>query len=85
MSSRNGSNGAARDAAVTAKVAAAERFARALVVAFGALDDLGLPLTDVQRIAMIQAALLEFDGFEAQLDALDDVGRVLRGVHWPDA
>jgi hypothetical protein len=68
-----------------AKVAAAERFARALVVAFGALDDLGLPLTDVQKIAMVQAALLEFDGFEAQLDALDDVGRVLRGVHWPDA
>jgi hypothetical protein len=85
MSSRNGSNGVGRDAAVMAKVAAAERFARALVVAFGALDDLGLPLTDVQKIAMVQAALLEFDGFEAQLDALDDVGRVLRGVHWPDA
>ena len=52
------------------------------IVAFGALEELRAPLTDVQKIAFIEAALLEFDGFEAQLDSLEAVGEVLRALRW---
>lgn len=81
MASRNGNNGAGSES-LTAQVAAAERFARAIIVAFGALEELRAPLTDVQKIAFIEAALLEFDGFEAQLGSLEAVGEVLRALRW---
>ena len=46
------------------------------------LEELRAPLTDVQKIAFIEAALLEFDGFEAQLGSLAAVGEVLRALRW---
>ena len=69
-------------ATLTAQVAAAERFARAIVVAFGVCDEVRAPLSDVQKIAVIQAALLEFDGFEAKLASLATIGDLLRELHW---
>jgi hypothetical protein len=77
MSSRNGSNQGGHDLLV-AEVAAAERFAKAIVVAFSVCEEARIPLSDVQKIAIIEAALLEFDGLEGQLGSLADVGELLR-------
>jgi len=63
-----------------AKVAAAERFAGAIVAAFEMCEEGGVPLTQIQKIAVIEAAFLEFDGFEANLRSLATVGGVLRGL-----
>jgi hypothetical protein len=40
--------------------------------------ELRTPLSSVQKIAVLQAALLEFDGFEAQLRSLDEMDTLLR-------
>jgi hypothetical protein len=77
MASRNGSTRSAHDPS-TAQVAAAERFAKAIVVAFSVCEELRVPLTDVQKIAIIEAALLEFDGFEGELNSLAAIGELLR-------
>jgi hypothetical protein len=63
------SNGRARSEAVTlaAQVAAAECFARAIVLAFDVAEDSGMPFSAVQKIAILEAALVEFDGFESRL------------------
>ena len=66
------------DAAAFAHVASAERVARAVVLAFDACDDAGAPPSDVQRIAVLEAVLLEFDGFAAHLRTLASVGQALR-------
>lgn len=79
MSSHNGSH-PDEHASVPAKVAAAERFARAIVVAFAVCEEARIPLSDVQKIAIIEAALLEFDGLEGQLDSLASIGELLRSL-----
>lgn len=63
---------------MVAEVAAAERFAKAIVVAFSVCEEARIPLSDVQKIAIIEAALLEFDGLEGQLGSLAEVGALLR-------
>ena len=68
------------ESARLAQVAAAERLARAVVLAFDSCDDLGSPLSEVQRIAVIQAMLLEFDGFDAQVTSLESVGQILHAL-----
>jgi hypothetical protein len=75
MSTRNGDR-AIENAAIT-HVAAAERIARGIVVGFGSCDEVGVPLSDVQKIAVVQAMLLEFDGFAAHLGSLERLGRLL--------
>ena len=72
MTSRNGKHGEA-DALLTTQ-AAARRFAGAIVAAFGVCDEVCTPLTDLQKITVIQAALLEFDGLEAELASLSRIG-----------
>jgi hypothetical protein len=79
MSSRNGSS-RSEHAHVTAQVAAAERFAKAIVVAFAVCDEARTPLSEVQKIAIIEAALLEFDGFQGQIDSLAGIGDLLRSL-----
>jgi hypothetical protein len=79
MSSQNGTNRKNSDS-LLAQVAAAERFARAIVVAFGLCEESTVPLSDAQKIAVIEAALLEFDGFEAQIRSLASVGELLRAL-----
>ena len=78
MITANG-NRAAETAAV-AHVAAAERLARGIVVAFDSCQEVGVPLSDLQKIAVIEAMLLEFDGFSAHLSSLERVGRMLRDL-----
>jgi hypothetical protein len=63
-----------------ASVAAAERLAAAAVAAFDACDEAGVPLSPTQRIAIIEAALLEFDGFAAHLSSLAGVRRLLGDI-----
>jgi hypothetical protein len=78
MTALNG-NRRVEDAAI-AHVAAAERLARAVVVAFASCEEVGAGLSDVQKTSVIEAMLLEFDGFEAHLRSLDRVGQMLRDL-----
>ena len=65
-------------AAATAKAAASERFAGAIIAAFEVCDQVGWPLKQPQKVALVEAALLEFDGLEAQLNSLVSIGELLR-------
>lgn len=61
----------------TAHGSAARCIARALVVAFDACDEAGIPLTQLQRATIVEAALVEFDGFGLQVSSLATVSRLL--------
>jgi hypothetical protein len=61
------------------KAAAAERFAGTIISAFDVCEQVGAPLTQAQKVALLEAALLEFDGLEAQLNSLVAIGELLRG------
>ncbi len=62
------------------QVAAAQRFAEALVVGFEVAEQAGAPFSEIQKVALIEAALLQFDGFEAQLATLTIVDEILRDL-----
>jgi hypothetical protein len=66
--------------AATAQVAAAQRAARALTVGFGLCEEAGFPLSERQRISMLTAALLAFDGFQAETAGLLHVEQLLAGL-----
>ena len=66
--------------ASTAQVAGAERVARALTVGFALCDEAGFPLSERQRISMFTAALLAFDGFQAETEGLMNVEQFLAGL-----
>jgi hypothetical protein len=65
MASTNGKSQTGPD--LTAQVIAAERLARAIVSAFDACEDSDAELTQRQKIPFVEASLLEFDGFGADL------------------
>lgn len=65
----------------TAQVAAAQRLAGAIVGAFDACELARMPLTQRQKVAVVQAALLEFDGFAAHLSALGATGEALHRLN----
>ena len=71
-------------AAATAKAAAAERFAGAIIAAFEVSEQVGWPLKQPQKVAFVEAALLEFDGLEAQLNSLVSIGELLRNGRTSD-
>jgi hypothetical protein len=73
MSGLNG-DGHADQVVLTATVASADRLARALVFAFDSCDEAGVPLSQMQKVALIEAAILEFDGLEADLTSLTSLG-----------
>lgn len=56
--------------AATAHGSAARCLARALVLAFDACDEVDIPLSQLQRVSILEAVLLEFDGFGQQLSSL---------------
>ncbi len=62
----------------TAHASAARCIARGLIVAFDACDEAEMPLTQLQRATVVEAALLEFDGFGAHVSSLATVSRLLR-------
>ena len=63
-----------------ARIVTAERIARAIVLAFEACDEGGVPLSQLQRISVIEAALLEFEGLDHDLRAQANVGQLLRAL-----
>ena len=66
------------DAAAIAQTAAAQCVASGLVAGFAACEQASIGLEEVQQIALIQAMLLQFDGFADHLGALEGVGELLR-------
>jgi hypothetical protein len=62
----------------TAKAAAAERIAAAIVAGFEVCAQAGVPLSQLQKIALVEAALLEFDGFEAHVGSVAAIDELLR-------
>jgi len=65
------------DHVAIAQGAAAERLAATIVVAFDACDDAGIGLSELQRIAILHALLLQFDGFADHVRSLEAVDRLL--------
>ena len=63
-----------------AQIEAAQRLARATVFAFELCETRGAPLTSAQKVALIEAGLLEFDGLEASLAAAARVDELLRSL-----
>jgi hypothetical protein len=68
----------------TTQAAGAERLARSLTVGFGLCDEAGFPLSERQKIAMLTAALLGFDGFQSQAEDLLQIERLLLDLGRPD-
>lgn len=65
------------DAALTIEVAEALRVARLVVVATSSCAEAGVALNERQQVALVTAALLEFDGFSARAKTLIEVDRFL--------
>jgi hypothetical protein len=79
MSSENG-QGAADGTVFTAHAAAAKCVARVIAVSIDSCDETNIPLSELQKVTLIEAALLEFDGFGVQLASLVAVGELLRDL-----
>lgn len=75
MASTNG-DGTGGTVAFTAYAATARCLARAVASGFDACDDAGLPLSELQKVAVFEAALREFDGFGVELSSLVAVGEL---------
>jgi hypothetical protein len=73
---RNG-NGSHESLQATVEGAVARCLVRALVVGFDACDDGGMPLSQLQRIALLECALLEFDGLGLHIASLTAVAELL--------
>lgn len=67
-------------APATARAVAAERLAGAVMSAFDICEQAGVPLTQLQKVALVEAVLLEFDGLEAHLRSLAAVEQQLRAL-----
>ena len=76
MATTNG-NGSAETVMSTAQCATARCIARSVTVAFDACEDAGVPLSQLQKVALVESALLEFDGFGVHLSSLAALGRML--------
>jgi hypothetical protein len=76
MSTTNG-NGRSETLVSTAHGAAARCLARAVAVAFDACEQSDVPLSELQKVAVIESALLEFDGFGSHLTSLVPLSRLL--------
>jgi hypothetical protein len=63
--------------ALAARVAAAERFAATIISTFEKCEETSVPLSKAQKTTLLEAALVEFDGFEAELSSLMRVAELL--------
>jgi hypothetical protein len=61
----------------TMQTVAAQRIASLLVLGFGLCEEAHVPLSERQRIALLTAALLEFDGVRAEIEGLLQIERLL--------
>lgn len=76
MISTNG-NGRWVPVVPAARVAAAERFAAVIVSTFDKCEETNVPLSRAQKTTMVEVALMEFDGFEAELSSLMRIAELL--------
>jgi hypothetical protein len=76
MISTNGT-GRAVPAALAARLAAAERFAGAIVSTFEKCEETRVPLSKAQKTTLLEVVLVEFDGFEAELSSLMRIAELL--------
>lgn len=60
-----------------AHVAAAERFATAAIVSFESCEKAGFGLTELQKVTVLEALFLQFDGFANHLSALEELRELL--------
>jgi hypothetical protein len=79
MPSENG-QGAVEGTVLTAHAATAKCVARIVAVSIDACEEAGIPLSELQKVTLIESALLEFDGFGVQLASLVAVGELLRDL-----
>jgi hypothetical protein len=79
MTSKNG-QATAETTMFTAHAAAAKCLARVVAVSIDACDGADMPLSELQKAAVIEAALLEFDGFGLEVASLAAVGELLRDL-----
>ena len=70
------------DVSSTTYSASARCIARVLARAFDACDDTDIPLSELQRVTVLETALLEFDGFGTHLASLVAVDRLLRDLRY---
>jgi hypothetical protein len=78
VSSRNGNGIPSETVTGAARNASARCLSRALICAFDVCDETGVPLSQLQRIAILEAVLCEFDGFGENLSSLATVSWLLR-------
>ena len=64
-----------------AQLAAADTLARATLSSVSLCEAARLPLSELQKIEIIKAGLVEFDGFHAQVAGLLEVERLLQDLH----
>jgi hypothetical protein len=70
--------------ASTLEVRVAERVAGILMTGFDCCDEDGVPLTERQKVALVTAALLGFDGVQVELQGMRGVERLLAELRSPD-
>ena len=71
--------------AMAARVVGAERFAAAIVSALEKCEETNVPLSRAQKATLLEAALVEFDGFEAELSSLMRIAELLNELgHTPE-
>lgn len=68
----------------TARGASARCLALAVVQAFDVCEASGIPLSQLQRVAIVEAVLVEFDGFGDHLSSLASISRLLHDLEAPD-
>jgi hypothetical protein len=78
----NGKHGTSDSVSSTTYGASARCIARIIARSFDACDEADTPLSELQRVTVIEAALLEFDGFGTHLASLVTVDRLLRDLRY---
>jgi hypothetical protein len=66
------------------QVAAAKRVAKALTAGFAMCEEAGFPLSERQRVSMLTAAFLAFDGFHAETERLLHVDQLISDLRFGD-
>jgi hypothetical protein len=66
------------------QVTGAERLSRALTAGFAMCEEAGFPVSERQRVSMLTAALLAFDGFQAETERLLQVEQLLSDLRFGD-
>jgi hypothetical protein len=66
------------------QVTGAERVAKALTAGFAMCEEAGFPVSERQRVSLLTAALLAFDGFHAETERLMQVEQLISDLRFGD-